>query len=387
VVLDDLHCDLQAEDMQVCVGLSVLEQVQLLRRWQDVPRTLSLHLRRDVAGDQSDWVAFCHATGLQPGHSIVCDPLEIAQKAGLDFRQTEQQVLAWAEAGYLECRASARDLLLELLPAPKDTRERLHTLLERHERVQGQRIAEIVAYARTRRCRHGHISAYFGGKALQKCAACDNCLGAMPKPARGNVADECEQLQIILQAAAHGWGRRDLILILRGQPDAPAVVHAQATFGALRVRSEGALGKMIDRLLAADLLHQHRLEHGGVMVEPTPAGRQALADPSVLRAGLAKPTAQHKSRGRDLKDSAGLHERASVEDGELFKRLAAWRLNKALESDIKPFLVAHNALLHALATLRPQNDAELLAVPGMGPVKMAKYGRELLNLVRGSLQL
>ncbi len=41
-------------------------------------------------------------------------------------------MLAWAEGGLLECRASARDHLLELLPAPQDSLERIRTLVEQY---------------------------------------------------------------------------------------------------------------------------------------------------------------------------------------------------------------------------------------------------------------
>jgi len=49
---------------------------------------------------------------------------------------------------------------------------------------------------------------------------------------------------------------------------------------------------------------------------------------------------------------------------------------------VAAFIIAHDALLRNIAAARPQSEEELLAVKGMGPAKMEKYGAQLLMLVR-----
>ena len=71
-------------------------------------------------------------------------------------------------------------------PPPADAAERIGTLLERYETVQVQRVDEIAAYAQTHRCRHGHINAYLGGRAIERCTACDNCVDS-PNPAQDDL--------------------------------------------------------------------------------------------------------------------------------------------------------------------------------------------------------
>ena len=70
------------------------------------------------------------------------------------------------------------------------------------------------------------------------------------------------------------------------------------------------------------------------------------------------------------------------EDDPLFQRLRAWRLEKAREADVPAFVIAHNSLLRNIAAARPRSESELLAIKGMGPKKLEKYGAELLALVR-----
>ena len=44
-------------------------------------------------------------------------------------------------------------------------------------------------------------------------------------------------------------------------------------------------------------------------------------------------------------------------------------------------MVLHDTTVNALASLRPTTVEELLGVPGLGPVKVNRYGAVLLSLV------
>jgi len=392
VPIDDLLRELQVEDKQARVGISLLEQVGLLKRWQDVPRSVSLRLKRAAPADQTELQAFCQCAHLAVGKPVTCDPFGLASQAGLDVRHLEQRILGWTDAACLECRPSARDPLVELLPAPKDARERLRILLEQYEQVQRQRVAEMVAYATTRRCRHGHISAYFGGRAIHRCAVCDNCVAPPPVKTDSRLPDEASQLQLVLKAAEHGWGPHNLVLILRGRPEVPPAARGQECFGALAYRSEGALMRMVEALVRARFLEEKKLEHGGVMVRSTQAGRRAANDRMMLRAVAAKPE-RSPSLGKGRRERV-VRPRREVQaptedghvDGDLLERLRAWRLDKARELKVSPFIVAHNALLRNIAAARPRTPEELQAVKGIGPHKFEQYGAELLALVQASLK-
>ena len=61
--------------------------------------------------------------------------------------------------------------------------------------------------------------------------------------------------------------------------------------------------------------------------------------------------------------------------------LQAWRASAARAAGIPAYVILHDATLAALASRRPQTTEELLAVPGLGPVKAARYGATLLSLL------
>jgi len=46
--------------------------------------------------------------------------------------------------------------------------------------------------------------------------------------------------------------------------------------------------------------------------------------------------------------------------------------------------VAYDTVLAEIAERRPQSEGELLAIPGIGPGKVEKYGAEILRVVRGA---
>jgi len=298
VAAADLERDVQADNTRVRVALSLLERVDLLRRGPDLPRAAVVRLTIDgMPADASEFAAFCQAARLRQEQSLTLDLAGVARRAELPLDDVERHVLDWEDKGWLTYCPAGRDLLLELLPPPLDAAARIETLLERYATVQVQRVDEIAAYARTLRCRHGHINAYLGGRTIERCDTCDNCV-AVPPPPDGDLPDEREQFVTVLSCVSEApwsWGRATLACILRGESKKrsggqPLSARAceQADFGALAFRSRAAVQRMIDYLETGGFLRPRRLEHGGVVLDLTPEGRAALQDPSALD-GLLSP--------------------------------------------------------------------------------------------------
>ena len=61
--------------------------------------------------------------------------------------------------------------------------------------------------------------------------------------------------------------------------------------------------------------------------------------------------------------------------------LKQWRLEKAKRRRIPAFRILTNRTLMAIATLSPRDEEALLAVKGMGPTLVRKYGQEILRLM------
>jgi DNA helicase-2/ATP-dependent DNA helicase PcrA len=67
-------------------------------------------------------------------------------------------------------------------------------------------------------------------------------------------------------------------------------------------------------------------------------------------------------------------------DEALYDALRAWRKERAAEEKVPAYCIFTDATLTALAELRPVDVASLIAVPGIGLVKVDKYGEDVLAL-------
>ena len=84
-------------------------------------------------------------------------------------------------------------------------------------------------------------------------------------------------------------------------------------------------------------------------------------------------------KGRRLRLS---HEEMTGEDLAIFERLKSWRRQKADESDKAAWQVFTDATLEDIVRKRPTSYAQLSDVSGIGEVKLERYGRDVLAIVR-----
>jgi ATP-dependent DNA helicase RecQ len=71
----------------------------------------------------------------------------------------------------------------------------------------------------------------------------------------------------------------------------------------------------------------------------------------------------------------------AADDGALFDRLRAWRLEKAKSLNLPPFAIFSDETLRGIVAQQPRTRAELLYVRGIGRVKAEQYGAEVLALL------
>ncbi len=73
---------------------------------------------------------------------------------------------------------------------------------------------------------------------------------------------------------------------------------------------------------------------------------------------------------------------SDIENPVLYDLLADWRREKAKEEGVAAFMILGNKTLVMLANEAPQNEDDLLSIPGIGKKKKADYGADLLNIIR-----
>ena len=69
-------------------------------------------------------------------------------------------------------------------------------------------------------------------------------------------------------------------------------------------------------------------------------------------------------------------------DSEVFETLRSWRAEVARELQTPAYIVFSDATLMAVAESMPTSVEELLGISGIGPVKVERFGEELLAVIR-----
>jgi DNA helicase II / ATP-dependent DNA helicase PcrA len=72
----------------------------------------------------------------------------------------------------------------------------------------------------------------------------------------------------------------------------------------------------------------------------------------------------------------------SKADPAVYQRLKAWRAAESRLTGVAAFTILHDTSLAAIAEARPTTEDDLLLVPGVGPLKVSRYGQALLAVVR-----
>jgi ATP-dependent DNA helicase RecQ len=88
----------------------------------------------------------------------------------------------------------------------------------------------------------------------------------------------------------------------------------------------------------------------------------------------ARPKAKRKKAPLKTAGTPGLADSAFLE------ALREWRRREAARRAVPAYVVFHDRTLAALAAARPSTLDALSEIPGIGPAKLAAYGKDLIAL-------
>ncbi|MDR2528712.1 MAG: DNA helicase RecQ [Synergistaceae bacterium] len=267
-----------------------------------------------------------------------------------------------------------------LLFAPRDI-VTARFLIEQGEDEEGKRAAyrklqAMVDYCNTGRCLRAAILEYFGEADVpQNCDACGNCVSSTE---RADVTVEAKKILSCVFRIEERTGRRFgsglLIAVLRGSqkdPIKPLGLDTISTWGLMKEYPRDRVKEMVDFLTAEGLLAVSEGEYP--VLSFTPRTRPFLKGQEKLL--------MHR-RGSQKGPEEVERKTSPTADQELFKRLRVLRRKLAEEQEVPPYIVFTDAVLYAMCSSLPQNGEELLAIPGVGKAKLARYGKSFLQVIR-----
>lgn len=120
-------------------------------------------------------------------------------------------------------------------------------------------------------------------------------------------------------------------------------------------------------------------------IEPSRSQRSETDDAGGLCSGSTDPQAESSAPTPNASSARARAPRPAPPsdpgDAALFEALRGWRRERSKADGVPAYVVFPDTVLIALATQRPRTHAELLAVPGIGPTKLERYGDDIVALL------
>ena len=244
---------------------------------------------------------------------------------------------------------------------------------EMYARLTRTKLEAMLALAETAGCRRQMILRYFGEES-GPCGNCDNCL---EPPKMHEVTEDAKRLVSCIwrvnQAGGTAFGANYIVQVLQGEATDRILLNGHdklSTFGIGKHLSAEEWRRILRQLIARDIVRVEALNMGGLTLG------QAR--------GLLKGEEQIfiRSTQKATKRRRRIFEELTGEDLVIFERLKQWRREKANETGKLPYQVFNDATLEDIVRLRPINSGQLAQASGVGEVKLARYGREVLQIIR-----
>jgi RecQ family ATP-dependent DNA helicase len=272
-----------------------------------------------------------------------------------------------------------------------------------HKREQ---IERMIRYAESNQCRMASVVRHFGDYAdgEKPCGICDYCAPSKCTAQRFRGATEAERAALRRVAAElragggkstgklytalfphHEMSRDDFEDLLGGMARAGIVRLDDAVFEKdgrqipYRTARLTRAGGDVDAQTPVELVMKDR--------EPPSTPRKRKKKVGASSAGPGPNAVRPYSPG--AAQPAGVGKKAKRQpdakpDPALEERLRAWRLAEARRLRVPPFLIFTDRALRGLASLRPNSNSEMLAVPGIGLRIAEKYGDEIRRILQSS---
>jgi len=222
-------------------------------------------------------------------------------------------------------------------------------------------------------CRRRLLLRYFGEDLGGPCGNCDVCL---EQPAQFDATVEAKLALMAIYETGQRFGLGYILEFLMGHESsrATAARHSQLpSFGAGRSFPKELWESVLRQLIHLGYLNVDAENYN--VLKLTPLTRPLLREDQ--RLFLARPRTKPVRAGRKRKGTP-----AAAGDEALFERLRGWRRQVASAEGVAAFVVFSDATLVDLSAKQPKSMAELLKVTGIGAHKAAKYGDQLLDLLR-----
>lgn len=244
------------------------------------------------------------------------------------------------------------------------------------------RLRQMEDYCKTESCYRAALLDYFGEPHAPSCINCGNCRQT-EEALDGETVEEDVTLaaQKILSCVRRveqrnrvGLGETMIVRILTGGREKALLAREYdllPTYGIMKGTNRNLLREYVQVLVKQGYLLRPPGDYDVLQTTERANGVLFHGEKVLWRHEAAKAE----------KVPAGTAAEKLRADQSLFDRLRAMRAELARQAGIPAYVIFHDATLLGIAAEKPTTEAALLAVPGIGAQKAAKYGKAILDVI------
>ncbi|MCB9525171.1 MAG: ATP-dependent DNA helicase RecQ [Myxococcales bacterium] len=242
-------------------------------------------------------------------------------------------------------------------------------------------------------CRHSFVLDYFGEAMDGACPGCDRCSGDGVGGVPGiEFSEPTDEEALVLRKALAGvaraegrFGARKVAAMLAGSQTKDlqrTPLPRLSTFGILKGlhpdRAVELLNLLVDQrlcMLTSGKYPLIQLTERGWSVMQGREGAGFRPPPHLVPGALPARRAEMLRRG-----TAAVDHGAQADD-QVVEALRRFRTDQARERGVPPYVIFNDKSMCALAAQLPSDEAEFMALPGLGPGKWADFGDAVVELL------
>ncbi len=251
----------------------------------------------------------------------------------------------------------------------------------KQKELERQKLKSLLGFVETTQCRREFLLKYFGEVQDEpNCGKCDNCLTPV-KSFDATVAVQ-KALSCVFRTGQK-FGTAHVIDVLLGKSTTKVQNNRHDKLSTYGIGKEFGLNEwksILRQAVSMGLLN--------VDIDDNSALKLAVRAKSVLKGEEKIFLRQDKTP--TVKTKASAPEKAkkvefdSIPDQELYDRLKEHRLTIARAQGVPPYVIFHNSVLAQMVLNKPKHVYELRQIPGIGEVKLDRYGESFINVVNNS---
>ena len=242
---------------------------------------------------------------------------------------------------------------------------------KRHER---SKLDALLGWCEVAGCRRRPLLEYFGDSPDEDCGNCDGCLTPVSTQ---DGSEAARKFLSTVYRTGQRFGAVHLTDVLLGKSTGKIQQHGHDGLSVFGIGAEVAVRtwrSIARQLIVQGFLRSDAERYGALVLTERSRGLLRGETPFRFREDATQPVRVTKTSRESLPIPA--------EERELWEALRACRQSLATEQDVPPYVIFHDKTLRQMLALRPNSEAELLDISGIGQVKLDRYGQRFLSVLR-----